>query len=166
MVNKHRPHVLLLPEDAAIKDVAIGFLDGVDRQLAMHIERSAGGWAKARDAVATDCYRLAAYPERRLVVVIDFDGHTERGSDIEMACPAAIADRVFVVGPLHDIEDLRKDLQSAGAMDGDTLSAIGQVAARDCREGARSLWSHDKLIHNEPTYRRLLMDVRPILFED
>ncbi len=165
MPNKYAPHVLVVPEDAAVRDVVNGFVERVVNSRAIRVERPAGGWSEVQEAVAADIYGLSDNSLRQLVVVVDFDTDPRRGDAIRSASPGCIADRVFVVGPMGEIEDLRRDLVQAGIIGPNTLEAIGRLLADECRDGTTSIWTHDRLRHNEPTYRHMLATLRPILFD-
>ncbi len=54
MPNAHQPNVLILPEDAACRDVANGFVKRVDRERAVRVEKPRKGWTNATDALVGD----------------------------------------------------------------------------------------------------------------
>jgi len=75
-VNEHLPHVLVLSEDDANRQLAISFrLDlAWDRQRQMQVLRVAGGWGKVLSSFdANHAKRMDRCPNRFLVLLIDFD---------------------------------------------------------------------------------------------
>jgi len=166
MVNRYRPHVVVLPEDTANLDVANGFVLHVDRDCAIQVLGPAGGWDKARDDLLSDHVQgLRRLPERRLVLLIDFDDDLSRRGAIRDACPGGVADRVFVIGTNTEVEELRRDLVGEGVLRPNTLEGIGELLAADCRAGTDDTWSHPRLAHNADEYARMRVDLRPILFD-
>jgi hypothetical protein len=157
-VNRQKPHVLVLPEDDANRQLATGFL--LDRSVAsrsIQVLRAAGGWVKVLDRFKSDHVRgMDEYPGRFVVLLIDFDGKQNRLGRAKAEIPARLNDRVFVLGILTEPEKLRASLGS--------YETIGMAMAKDCREGTDAIWGHDLLRHNASELDRLRERVRPILF--
>ena len=97
------------------------------------------------------------YPDRFMVLLIDFDNHPERLAEAKAEIPDHLAERVFVLGALTEPEGLKR----AGL---GSLEQIGLGLAKDCREGTDTLWQHPLLKHNDPELERMLQHIRPILF--
>ena len=157
-VNKHKPHVLLLPEDDANRQIARGFqgaLSAIDQQ--MRIEPVAGGWLKVLECFksvhALDMDRL---PHRNLILLIDFDDQPDRLVEAKDYIPSHLNDRVFILGALTEPEDLKQAIGS--------FENIGKALAKDCREGTNTTWGHEMLRHNADEVVRLRKWARPILF--
>jgi hypothetical protein len=160
-VNKHRPHVVVLPEDDANRQLAIGFVLELDPSVLRNIQvlEVAGGWKVLLNRFESDQVAdMAKYPDRYMVLLIDFDGKAERLSYATGKIPAHLRDRVFVLGALSEPEALR------GALPG-SYETIGKMLAKDCREETDAIWSHDLLLHNASELSRLRQRVRPILFQ-
>lgn len=157
-VNKYLPHVFVLPEDDANRQIANGFLLEpalIDRQI--RILEEAGGWnevLKRFDSVHAD--EMDRFPERLMVLLIDFDGNEGRLEVAKNKIPQHLKDRVFILGTLNEPEDLKQDLGS--------YEAIGLAMAKDCREETNAVWEHLQLRHNSTEIHRLRLHVRPILF--
>jgi hypothetical protein len=96
-VNRNRPHVFVLPEDDANLQLATGFvLEFPTRQ----IQRLpvAGGWREVFLRFESDhVSEMNKYPERLMVLVIDFDGN-DRLEEAQKVIPEHLTDRVFVLG--------------------------------------------------------------------
>ena len=158
-VNRLLPHVLVLPEDDANRQLAIGFrLDPFVSVRRMQVLPVAGGWAKVLESFRTDhVQKVQALPTRFMVLLIDFDGKDDRLDQAKAAVPDNLKDRVFVLGVWTEPEQLRAVL--------DSYEKIGLRLAKDCREGTVQTWGHQLLRHNDDELERLNRQVRPILFQ-
>lgn len=157
-MNKHRPHIMVLPEDDANRQIANGFvLDPCLDDRTIQILPSAGGWPKVRDAFEkTHRLQMERNQQRYMVLLVDFD-RTHRLQDMRRVVPATLADRVFIVGAWSEPEELR----SAGL---GTFEGIGTKLAVDCREQSKMVWNHELLKHNATEVARMTALLRPILF--
>jgi hypothetical protein len=158
-VNRRIPHVLVLPEDDANRQLANGFL--LDQYLLnrkIQVLQEAGGWTKVLERFKKDQVAgMNRYSGRFMVLLIDFDGHQARLEEAKAEIPEDLSERVFILGALTKPEALRQ--ASLGSYEG-----IGRAMARDCREGTDTVWGHDLLRHNASELERLREQVRPILF--
>jgi hypothetical protein len=158
-VNKYQPHVLVLPEDDANRQLANGFL--LDQYLSnrkIQVLQEAGGWTQVLERFKSDhVVGMNRYPGRLMVLLIDFDGDQARLTRAKAQIPEPLTDRVFVLGALTKPEALKQ--ASLGSYEG-----IGSAMAKDCREGSDTIWGHDLLRHNASELDRLRTCVRPILF--
>jgi len=147
-VNKYMPHVLVLPEDDANRQLANGFLlDISTRQVQVLVE--VGGWVQVRDRFASDHVSgMRKYTDRFMVLLIDFDGHVNRLKTMRDSIPEDLLDRVFILGTSSEPEALRQ----AGL---GTYETIGMGMADDCRHGTRTMWAHNLLCHNDAELARL-----------
>ncbi len=158
-VNKHLPHILVLPEDDANRQLANGFLLQVDptRMRQMQVLPVAGGWTAVLDQFLSDeVAGMEANTERLMVLLIDFDGRDGRLDDARNRIPECVRDRVFILSAWNEPEDLREALGP--------YESIGSAMARDCREETNTIWGHELLRHNAGELARLRERVRPILF--
>ena len=156
MTNKYKPHLFILPEDDANREFANGFLLA-DRVLQRNIQilKPAGGWLKAVNSI-NEC-GLSQYLERRLLLLIDFDGDAaNRLTQIKAGLNQNIADRVYVVGTASEPEQLRKGI-------GKSLEEIGLEAAKQCAEEKDDFWKHELLRNNAAELSRLSQHVRGIV---
>jgi len=159
-VNKHLPHVFVLPEDRANSQLAKGFQLEVDwtKQRQMQVLEEAGGWSAVLERfLAVHVAGMESNTQRSMVLLIDLDGRQERLHDAKGRIPGHLTDRVFVLGALSEPEALK----SAGL---GTYETIGQAMAHDCREATDRIWGHEMLRHNAGELARLREHVRPILF--
>jgi hypothetical protein len=159
-VNKHLPHVFVLPEDDANRQLAVGFVMGIDmihsRQI--FVLPVAGGWKLVLQHFLSDHVSdMEKFPQRYMVLLIDFDSNEQRLGDATSDIPPALRERVFILGVWSEPEDLKR----AGL---GSYETIGLAMARDCRKETSATWHHDLLWHNEDQLARLRNKVRPILF--
>ena len=161
IVNHYLPHVLVLPEDDANSRLATGFqLEIADspRYRQMRVLRVGGGWRKLLEQFnRNEVPGMDRWPDRFVVLLIDFDGEQDRLDTAKAEIPDRLAERVFVVGALTEPEDLRKARLGS-------YEAIGSGLARDCREETDITWCHPLLRHNADELDRMREHVRPILF--
>jgi hypothetical protein len=164
--NKHLPHVMVLPEDDAARQLAEGFKlelsQLVSRQL--HVLPEVGGWPNVLRSFANDyAGDMDRYPERFMVLLIDFDTKGDarlneaRLNEARRVIPDRLRERVFVLGPRDEPEDLTQ----AGL---GTLETIGRKLAKDCRDSTDTTWGHPELRHNTEELERLRTRVCPFLF--
>jgi hypothetical protein len=159
-VNRELPHVLVLPEDDANRQIAIGFQLALDWSVQRRIQvlNPAGGWYRVLDSFESDHIVAMDRNRHRLVVLlIDFDSNIARLENAKSRIPPRLEHRVFVLGALTHPEELR----SAGL---GFYEQIGSKMAADCREGTDTTWNHELLRHNADELSRLREHVRPILF--
>jgi hypothetical protein len=157
--NPYQTHVLVLPEDDANRQLANGFqLDQsfITRQI--QVLQPAGGWAQVLDHFDSDhVVGMSRYPNRFMVLLIDFDRDMDRLGRAKARIPAALAERVFVLGVLSEPEALRK--ANLGSFED-----IGMAMAADCREQSGGIWDHELLRHNSSELDHLRERVCPQLF--
>jgi hypothetical protein len=155
-VNKYQPHILILPDDDANRQLANGF----DRSVAhrqFQILPPAGGWGLVCDLMASDhAGFMRRYPNRFMVLLIDFDDQPNRLEHVKSRIPEDLHERVFVLGALTDPEDLRQALGS--------YETIGGQIATDCRNDSQAIWDHELLQHNASELLRVRDAVRNFLF--
>ena len=158
-VNRHQPHVLVLPEDDANRQLANGFL--LDPSLAtrkIQVLEEVGGWTEVLARFKSDhVSEMDRYPHRFMVLLIDFDNRADRLNKTRTSIPARLTERVFVLGAESNPEALRASLGS--------YETIGLAMAKDCREDSSTIWGDALLQHNEGELDRLRKHVRPILFD-
>lgn len=158
-VNRYQPHVLVLPEDDANRQLANGFIqDGALSGGKIQVLTPAGGWLEVLDRFQSDnLVSMDRYPARRIVLLIDFDGRPDRLAAIKNRIPPRLTDRVFVLGVWTEPEALKRAT-------GDSFEKIGKAMARDCREGTSEIWNHELPQNNSGEISRLREDVQRILF--
>ena len=158
-VNKHKPHILVLPEDDANRQIANGFVKNLNvNQRAIQILPIADGWKKVIDQF-TDNYvsGMRQFLERSVVLLIDFDQRENRLEYVKQKIPEDLQERVFILGVQSNPEKLRNYTQK-------TFETIGETLANNCADNTNDLWSHDLLKHNETELERMREIIKPFLF--
>lgn len=79
-MNKYQPHILVLPEDDANRQIANGFLLEPDLDpRRIQILPNAGGWMAVRECFEIDYLNaMRALPLRHMVLLVDFDEQGDR----------------------------------------------------------------------------------------
>lgn len=160
-INKNKPHLLILPEDDANRQIANGFIQYFHvNNHAIQILPIADGWKKAVDKFTNDHIKsMRQYSQRNMVLIIDFDECEDRLNFVQSYIPDDIKNRVFILGVKSNPESLKRDIQKS-------WENIGESLAKDCAENKNELWDHPLLIHNQPELQRLILSVKPFLFSN
>lgn len=158
-VNKFEPHLLVLPEDDANRQLVNGFITSPNLNIrAIQVLPVAGGCEIAvRNFLNEEVPKLPKYTQRRFLLLIDFDVDSERWNKISKQIPGDVSERVFVLGVLTEPEQLK-------AMLGMNYEKIGASLADECYRNERKFWAHELLAHNEAELIRLNESVRSFLF--
>ena len=158
-VNKYLPHIHVLPEDEANRQLANGFVLGLSGFAnRIQIMPNAGGWRKVLYDFRNN-YRddMSRYQARNIVLMVDFDNDGDRLATILNDIPEYLFDRVFVLGVRSEPEELK----AAGL---GSLEEVGVRLAKECKEEATTTWNHDLLANNASELRRMAPILKPILF--
>jgi len=167
-VNKHIPHIRILPEDTACADILNGFLMHDRLMNTIDVMRVAGGWPKAK-SLLEDVHvpEMRRNPNIHLVVLIDMDKKIAPGIEPEQTrkdyfkklVPSDLEARVAILGAWKDPESLTRKTKL-------TREEIGSRLASECYDGTRSLWEHEDLRHNLIELNLIGDQLRKILFSD
>jgi hypothetical protein len=160
MANKYKPHVRLIPEDDANRQIAIGFINHwAVSATVVDIRGPAGGWPRVLDIFESEYLPdLRKFPNAHVVMLIDFDEDVERREQFEQKIPRDVKERVFVIVSKYNPEILRRELKLA-------FDIIGSELAQECHKEEFKLWQHEHLIHNSSELQRMMAVVKPIVFQ-
>ncbi|MCT7980249.1 hypothetical protein [Laspinema olomoucense] len=168
-LNKYRPHVLVLPEDDADRQIANGFILNPNlNNRAIQILPPSGGWLDVlHDVKTVHGPKMHNIPHRMLVLLIDFDQDTDRLTFVRTQIPETLQSRIFVLGVLRDPESLKRGIKKTKTFikKTKTFEEIGEALAQDCADNQQTFWNHELLRHNHPELERLRSSVKPFLFE-
>jgi hypothetical protein len=160
-MNKYKSHILILPEDDANREIANGFNlnENLDSR-SIQILPSAGGWKRVIEKFTDDhVSAMRQFTERRIVLVIDFDnGYEDRLKYMQDHIPSDLKNRVFVLGAQSEPEQLKKAMNK-------NFESIGVALAKDCSEKTDKTWGHALLKHNKTEIDRMILSVKPYLFQ-
>lgn len=158
--NHYRPHLLVIPEDDANREIVNGFRNHLlvnFRQV--QVENVAGGWEKALETFATEhAAPMRKYGDRHVLILIDLDGKESRIERAKRAIPEDLKERVFIMGSLETPERLAAAL-------GMSKEKIGEALADECAGRGDQLWSCGLLAHNAPELARMQASICPDLLE-
>ncbi len=158
--NNYRPHLLVLPEDDANRQMLVGFRNyRAVNSRQMPIQNVAKGWRKALETILEEHLNLMRiYPNRHVLLVIDFDNQLNRRDDIVSRIPQDLQGRFYIIGCSDEPERLFASL-------GTRPEALGEMLAADCDHDTNGTWSHEMLVHNASEIERLQINVKPFLFQ-
>lgn len=159
-VNKYKPHLYIIPEDDADRQIADGFV--LHPRVAasqVQVVGPAGGWVRVLEIFLKEYIPLLRQNNNTYVaLLIDYDGQpAERRGRFRDAIPEDLRARVFVVGPLDNPEALRQAL-------GKSYEEIGGSLADDCDGDTADVWEHEQLHHNNDDRIQMITSVKPFLF--
>lgn len=160
--NKYRPELQIWSEDLATMQLAQGFVDSLGvchRSVRVMPYRS--GWLDVPNGIKEA--RLAAYPMRHCLALIDFDGcgddRIKRFRDA-LRDPNVALNRVYVIGPATNVEKMRSSLAGQFA-DIKHIQDVGKSFAEACRDKVPcKLLADSELKHNVAEFKRLCDAVR------
>lgn len=157
--NQYKPHILVLPEDDANRQIANGFLQSPNlNNRAIQVLPPAGGWQRTVEQFTNDyAPTMRKFPQRMIVLLIDFDNRENRLSYVESQIPDDLKERVFILGVQSEPENLKRDINKG-------FEEIGDVLAQDCSDNTNELWGHELLKHNKTELERMILSVKPFLF--
>jgi len=159
-VNVYKPHVLVLLEDEANRQMANGFIMNIAlNERAIRLLPNAGGWLKVFNELSAKHFTpLQTYKNRHLVLLLDFDKNIEtRTLHFQNAIPADVRERVYLLGTSDEPEAMKRDCKL-------TFEEIGEQLAKACAEEELGLWNHKMLQHNQSELERLKKNVTSFLF--
>ena len=160
-VNKYAPHILVLPEDKANQQIANGFvLNTALNARAIQVLTPAGGWQEVLSIfVKNHAEDMNRHTERRMILLVDFDGQKDRREVVMQKISDDLKDRVFVLGVWSEPENLR-------TLSNRSFESIGKTLAQECQDNALSFWNHALLRHNTGEIERTGKRIRLILFPE
>jgi len=158
-LNRYRPHLFILPEDDANRQIASSFVLHPNlNERVIQVLPPAGGWMKViNQFTEVHISEMHQYSEERLILLIDFDLCEDRLNYIKGKIPPLLHERVFVVGVLSNPEQLRSNLKKS-------FEEIGEVLANNCANNTSEVWEHELLEHNRIELSRITSSVKPFLF--
>ncbi|WGV25647.1 hypothetical protein [Halotia branconii] len=160
-INKYQPHVFVLPEDDANRQIANRFILNPNlNSRAIQVLPEARGWENAVEIFTNDyAVTMRQYPHRMIVLLIDFDEDEGRLSYVQNQIPEDLNHRVFIIGVLSEPEKLKTDIRK-------NFESIGEALATDCSNNTNKLWEHNLLKHNKTELERMILSVKPFLFNE
>ena len=151
MPNKHKWHILVLPEDDATKQLGNGLaraFPAVENRV--QVLREARGWEHAMDMIPS--LDLKKYVQRRVLLIIDFDKDGNRLNFIKSK-PFVVpfSDRIYVIGCFDEAERLKNLVGE------NNLERVGERLGTDC-----NYWSSPLLANCKSDACRLKNEIQNI----
>lgn len=149
--NKYLPHLLVIPEDDANRDIVTGFRNHHSvKSWQIQVENVAGGWKKAADTFVEEYAKpmKEKFEMRHVLILIDFDERENRFEYVRNMIPEDLRNRVFIMGYQDEPERVR-------AATGLTKEKLGEALAEACASGTDGLWANEILVHNRPELQRM-----------
>lgn len=162
-VNKYKPHIYIIPEDDANRQIALGFeLDPRLPPKVLQVMKPAGGWSMVVQIIREEYLPLLRSNQNTHVLgIIDCDDHADRITGeldrLRQGQPENCQNRVFLLGTLGTPERFKASVKK-------TFEEIGEALAEECSREEFSLWSHDDCQHIQAEIQRAREFLRPILF--
>jgi hypothetical protein len=150
MSNIYLPHLLVIPEDDANREILLGFLNHrlVDSRR-IQLADVAGGWGKAITNFLEDHVPpMRKFTARHVLILIDLDGRSNRLADERTKIPDDLQDRVFLMGCQSTPEKLSGALKMS-------REKIGEALAEGCAGNDEAIWNSPMLAHNVPELERM-----------
>lgn len=169
MSNKYIDHLQVLVEDDANRQLVNGLgLNLSLRVRQLQVLQIAGGWQHVLEKLAdrATIQGLETYSKRHLLLLIDFDDQfqprwTQYVQYKTAISSQGVADRVYLLGCLHEPEKLK-----AARNYSKSIEKLGLELSDDCAPPpAQNLWQHADLHHNAPELARLVKQVKPFLYD-
>jgi len=160
-MSRYGDYLYVIPEDDADRQIAVGF-EQHDQVNAPRIQvmPPAGGWSYVLRTFQNEyVQKLRDNTRSHVVMLVDFDDQIQkRRKDFEEAIPEDLRSRVFVIGPQHTPEMLKKALNKS-------FEEIGKSLADNCYADTSGNWDHEQLQHNHAERERLVQTVKSFLFQ-
>ena len=156
--NKFRPHLLVLPEDDANREIANGFGLRIEQNVRQfQVLSPVGGWVAVREKFRSERIPyLKSWPEAFMILIVDFDQRENRYDEMAKVVPDDMEHRVFIVGVWSEPERPRSDFGS--------FERLGEELAEECLTNQGRTWDHDQIRHNAEELTRMRATLRPIFF--
>lgn len=154
-VNENKPHLYVLPEDDANRQIVNGFAGCIrDRHSrSFQVLPIARGWSNVVEKFETQhIAKMRKNTNTHLALILDFDDRLgdfrNRLNDIKAIIPDDLKDRVFIFGVLSEPENLRSATRKS-------FEKMGETLARECATEQYALWQHRLLVHNQGELDRI-----------
>jgi hypothetical protein len=163
-VNRFREHVIVVPEDDADRQLALGFvLHAAVNRTHIRLDGIADGWPNLLRRLREEYIgHLRRFPGGHVVLLMDFDDRIEERRRALENLVAEFDDRgqwegrVYLLGAAKDPEQLVREF-------GTHETRIGERLADECFREKFEWWDDELLAHNRETRERLSV-VRGTLF--
>ena len=156
-MNKYQPHIKVLVEDDAIRQVANGFFLNYNVVGRIQIMPTLGGWPNVKEEFET-IYVTAMRNNLSIycVLIIDFDEDLDRRTTFNQIIPKDLRDRVILIGAFDEVEDLCRE-------EGKSKENMGKEITRMCSSGG-NICNINQLKHNKEEVDQYGNKFRELIF--
>jgi len=160
-VNREKPHLVILPEDAPYENMSNGFINHINNVRLIQVLPFASGWLKTVDKLTKEQVpEMRRFSQRMVLLLIDFDQDKNRMEYIIRQIPIDLKERVFILGVWSESEKLKNCKNEVVQ----SFEKIGESLAQACINDDDELWQHELLKHNLKEIERMKPSVKPLLF--
>lgn len=160
-MNRNCDGIIVIAEDQRLRAVAVGFFsNNLDMSQNIYIDKYQKGWPKVKDRIPKCNATLKQYPKLRIVLIIDFDGKKNRYDYFMKDVDQDVKDRLFILGPLHNVEQLKKCCNAP------TFEQLGHLLREDClnKDSAFNIWNCPELSDFKEEIKRICENVKDFLW--
>lgn len=164
-INNFTPHLLVLSEDNAYRQIATGF---ISHFAVIHhnvrINKIAKGGLKVLKLFSRSYISgMRTYRHRHILLLFDCDESIENYNiKVQQVIPEDIKDRVFFLSSFNEVENIKDNLGRG------KIGHSGKKLAESCYNATFNThgdaWQCPQLKHNQSELERLAHSVRPFLF--
>jgi len=149
-VDKFKPHLFIVPEDDADRQIAVGFQMHLEAKGEMQIVDVARGWLKVVGVIKDEYVPLLKNNLNSHVLgIIDCDKDADRIAEQLENFPEDIRNRIFLLG-----------VRSAKMH----FAEIGEKLADECYKDELDLWNHEMLSYSSSEALRAKDVLRELVF--
>lgn len=157
-VNKFKPHLFIVPEDDADRQIAVGFQMHLEANGRMQIVDVAGGWLKVVNVIKDEYVPLLNNnPNTHVLGIIDCDKDADRIAEQLKTFPAGIRNRIFLLGVNENPQEFKRSTKMHFAQ-------IGEKLADECYKDELDLWNHEMLSYSSIEALRAKNALRELVF--
>ena len=162
--------VVVYPEDAATKDLAVALTESkcgsvFKQNKTITVKRPCGGKDNAVETALKNC-DLKRFPNRRIIILIDFDKCNTTLAKIKQKIPPEYVGKFFILGWTGEIEDLKSEVGCAGT----GFNRLAERLVDDCFPQCHGVWKrgefaqmHESACGSKSECERLSEEILPLI---
>lgn len=157
-MNKFKPHLFIVPEDDADRQIAVGFQMHLEAKGEMQIVDVARGWLKVVGVIKDEYVPLLKNNLNSHVLgIIDCDKDADRIAGQLENFPEDIRNRIFLLGVNENPQEFKRSAKMH-------FAEIGEKLADECYKDELDLWNHEMLSYSSSEALRAKDVLRELVF--
>ena len=157
-MNKFKPHLFIVPEDDADRQIAVGFQMHLEAKGEMQIVDVARGWLKVVGVIKDEYVPLLKNNLNSHVLgIIDCDKDVDRIAEQLENFPEDIRNRIFLLGVNENPQEFKRSAKMH-------FAEIGEKLADECYKDELDLWNHEMLSYSSSEALRAKDVLRELVF--